>query len=90
MSSKPITKNDLKAILENVLAQRGGSGSGGGGGGDEPVDATPVPTVNKVAKFDSSACMNSSDMIASEIDAFIADYEDRRAEIANEAGGSNE
>lgn len=39
------------------------SGSGGGG--------TPIPTADTVAEFDSSACMNSSDMSAQDISDFV-------------------
>lgn len=39
--------------------------SGGGEGG------TPIPTADTVAEFDSSACMNSSDMSAQDISDFV-------------------
>lgn len=43
------------------------------GSGDISVAAggTPIPTADTVAEFDSSACMNSSDMSAQDIEDFV-------------------
>lgn len=54
-----ITKTDLKNILEEI-GNIGGSG-----------DATPTPTANATAAFDSSAHMNSEDMTSSEVEDFV-------------------
>lgn len=54
-----ITKTDLKNILEEI-GNIGGSS-----------DATPTPTANATAAFDSSAHMNSEDMSSSDVSNFI-------------------
>jgi hypothetical protein len=54
-----ITKTDLKNILEEI-GNIGGSG-----------DATPTPTANATAAFDSSAHINSEDMTSSEVEDFV-------------------
>ena len=58
MSSKTITKNDLKTILDNVLPADQSTG-------------TSIPTADKTAKFDTAAHMNSSDMSAQDISDFV-------------------
>ena len=58
-----ITKTDLKNILEEI-GNIGGSG-----------DATPTPTANATAAFDSSAHMNSEDMTSSEVEDFVEDLD---------------
>lgn len=57
MSSKTITKNDLKAILEGMDIP---TGSG-----------TDDPTANTTAAFDEYAHMNSEDMSAADITNFV-------------------
>jgi hypothetical protein len=43
----------------------------GGEGGGGAIDATSIPTANKVAKFDTEARMNSEDMSSTEINNFV-------------------
>lgn len=58
------------AVVKYIIcATVGSSGSGGGGG---PIDASSIPSTNKVAKFDSDAFMNSSDMDATELSDFLS------------------
>lgn len=61
MSSKTITKNDLKAILEGIDVS-----TGGGAGVAEP-------TADTTAAFDSNAHINSSDMSAEDVIEFVDD-----------------
>ena len=44
------------------------------GSGNIPisVSGTPIPTADTVAEFDSSACMNSSDMSSADVASFVA------------------
>lgn len=58
------------AVVKYIIcATVGSSGSGGGGG---PIDASSIPSTDKVAKFDSDAFMNSSDMDATELSDFLS------------------
>lgn len=43
----------------------------GGEGGGGAIDATSIPTANKVAKFDTEARMNSEDMSSTEVNNFV-------------------
>lgn len=65
MASETVTKNDLTAILNEVLLNGSNISNGGNG------TSSSVPTANIGAKFDTEAQLNSTDMTSQEIDSFI-------------------
>lgn len=64
-----VSGTNIKTINNQSLLGSGNIDIQGGGS----VDSTSVPTADKVAEFDSTAHMNSTDMTAQEVDDFVDD-----------------
>lgn len=79
MVSELVTKNDLTAILNEVLPS--GSGISGGGSGGGSSSSSYIPTANVDARFDTAAQLNSTDMTSQELNSFVSSLTAERSNL---------